>query len=172
MKSIKYIVITCLSVFILVSCEKIKSLSDVPHIEFRSFSVFDTVDILGNTMKAGLLKFYFEDGDGDLGLSAPTDSESDSINLFVTLYRVENGKIVLAPDNDPFKPTGFRIPYMNLTGQNTVMKGTISVLFTYLFYSSKDSLRYNFYVRDRALNVSNTDSTVVIPISINGTYKR
>ena len=39
-------------------------------IEFRSFSMFDSVDILGNRQRAGVLEFYFEDGDGDIGIKA------------------------------------------------------------------------------------------------------
>jgi hypothetical protein len=172
MRLINYLVIAFLLVFALISCEKIRKLPDTPHVEFRSFSVYDTVDILENKIKAGTLNFYFEDGDGDLGLNAPEDSLADSINLFLTLYREVNGRIIPAPAGDPFKPTGFRIPYMDNSGQNKILKGIISVNFTYLFYSSSDSLKYDFYVRDRALNVSNTDSTGIIPISKNGVYKR
>lgn len=172
MRSLRYLIIVSLASLVIVACEKIKTLPDTPHIGFKSFTVTDAVDSLGNTVKAGTLDFNFEDGDGDLGLNAPENSWSDSINLFVNLYRIENGKLVPAPADDPLKPTGFRIPYMPREGQNKILKGTIAVTFTYLFYSDEDSLRYSFYVRDRALNVSNTDSTGIIPISKNGVYTR
>ena len=70
MGKFRYQVIIFFVVLLLASCGKISTLPDVPKIEFTSFSVFDTVDILGNFAKGGRLKFYFEDGDGDIGLLA------------------------------------------------------------------------------------------------------
>ncbi|MDP4221725.1 MAG: hypothetical protein Q8868_00290 [Bacteroidota bacterium] len=156
------------------ACGKIQSLPDTPKIEYTDFTVFDTVDILGNAAKGGRLKFKFEDGDGDLGLPTPAaDSESldDSVNLFLTLYRMKDGVMGLAPDNDPMKPSNYRIPYMEVTGQNKILKGTIAVTFFYLFYSNKDTVRYDFYVKDRAQHISNTQSTATIPLYYNGVYK-
>lgn len=155
------------------SCGKIETLPPEPHIEYTSFTLFDTTDLLGNEIMGGDLKFYFEDGDGDLGLAVPDKVvEADTINLFVTLYRVNNGKISPAPVNDPFKPTGFRIPYMERTGQNKILKGTISVLFYYLIYTREDTIRYDFYVKDRAGNLSNTVSTSLIPVFYPGVYEK
>jgi hypothetical protein len=156
----------------LVSCGKIDTLPDVPRIEYTSFTVFDTTDLLGNIVKGGRLKFYFEDGDGNVGLPVPSEEEGslDSINLFLTLYRMNNGSITQAPDNDPLKPTGYRIPYMERTGQNKILKGNISVVFMYLFCTEEDSIRYDFYIKDRAENLSNTVSTGVIPLFNNGIY--
>ena len=73
-----------------------------------------------------------------------------------------------APDNDPFKPTGFRIPYMERLGQNKILKGNISVIFFYLFYTEEDTIRYDFYVKDRAGNLSNSVSTSLIPVYYSG----
>ena len=61
-----------LSLLILGSCTKIEHLSPIPSISFTSFTIFDTTDILGNESKAGRLNFYFEDGDGDIGLKVPS----------------------------------------------------------------------------------------------------
>lgn len=171
MKTKVLLALTFLSIAVFVSCGKIQSLPDEPHLEYRSFQIFDTTDILGNQIKGGRLKFYFEDGDGDLGLPAPETEDADSINLFMTLYRMTNGSIALAPDNDPYKPTGFRIPYMDRQGQNKILKGNISVIFFYLFYSKEDTIRYDFYVKDRAGNSSNTATTSVIPVYYTGVYE-
>jgi len=155
----------------LASCIKAKSLPDIPRIEYRSFSVFDTTDILGNGMKGGRLRFYFEDGDGDLGYLSPEESQStDSINLFFTLYRKIDGKMMPAPENDPLRPSGYRIPYMERLGQNKILKGTISVTFLYLFYSADDTIRYDFSIKDRAGNLSNTASTSDITLTVDSTY--
>ena len=171
MKEIRYLFLFIITLFILDSCRKIEQLPPVPHIEFTSFTVFDTLDILGNNSKGGKLKFYFEDGDGDLGLAAPTGTQTDSTNLFFTLYRKTGGVMVPAPDNDPLKPSAYRIPYMVRLGQNKILKGTISVTFLYLFYSPADTIRYDFYIKDRAQNESNIASTSEIVLSVNNIYQ-
>jgi hypothetical protein len=157
---------------LIVSCGKIETLPEEPYIEYTSFTVFDTTDILGNSIKGGKLKFYFEDGDGDLGLPDQTEeSDYDSINLFLTLYRLDDGVFTQAGQDDPLKPTGFRIPYMETIGQNTILKGDVTVVFQYLFFTEEDSIRYDFYVKDRAENISNLVSTSIIPLFYNGTYE-
>jgi hypothetical protein len=82
MRKIKYLVIILIFILALGSCRKIEQLSPIPHIEFTSFTVFDTLDILGNSAKGGRLKFYFEDGDGDLGLEVPSGNQTDTTNMF------------------------------------------------------------------------------------------
>ena len=171
MRDIRYLFPVIISLFILDSCRKIEQLPAVPHIEFTSFTVFDTLDILGNNSKGGRLKFYFEDGDGDLGLTPPTDTQPDSTNLFLTLYRKTGVVMLPAPDNDPLKPSAYRIPYMVRLGQNKILRGTISVTFLYLFYSPADTIRYDFYIKDRALNESNVASTSEIVLSVNNVYQ-
>ncbi len=171
MREIKYLPLIIFGIFILDSCQKVEQVSDIPHIEFTSFTVFDTTDILGNNSKGGRLKFYFEDGDGDVGLDAPSATQTDSTNLFFTLYRKIGGVMVPAPANDPLAPSAYRIPYMERTGQNKILKGTISVTFLYLFYSPGDTIRYDFYIKDRAQNVSNVASTSEIVLSVNNTYR-
>lgn len=166
-------VIVLFSLLAIVACGKIETLPPEPHIEYTSFTLFDTTDLLGNKIMGGRLKFYFEDGDGDLGLGVPDSiAETDTINLFVNLLRMNDGKISPAADNDPFKPTGFRIPYMERTGQNKILKGDISVIFFYLFYTKEDTIRYDFYVKDRAGNLSNTVSSSLIPVFYPGVYEK
>ncbi|MEI6049783.1 MAG: hypothetical protein WCS03_12840 [Bacteroidota bacterium] len=170
MRTIKFLVTVLIAVSALCSCRKIEKLPPVPRIEFTSFAVFDTIDILGNSAKGGRLKFYFEDGDGDLGLKTPSENQPDATNLFFTLFRKTNGDMVPSGDNDPFKPSSYRIPYMERLGQNKILKGTISVIFLYLFYSPGDTIKYDFYIQDRALNESNIASTSEIIISVNDIY--
>ena len=47
-------------VFILGACVPIEKLPPEPAIEFRSFTLYDTVDMLGNDARAGKLTFYFK----------------------------------------------------------------------------------------------------------------
>lgn len=168
-----YTVIFSLLMIAAASCKKIEHLPPVPYIEFRSFEVLDTTDILGNRAKAGRLKFYFEDGDGNIGLKEPSESLlEDSTNLFFTLYRKTDGEMVPASENDPLKPSPYRIPYMERLGQNKILKGTIAVTFLYFFYNESDTIKYDFYLKDRDLNESNLESTSEIIISVNNIYKK
>ena len=173
-------IIKCLFIVILISlafgsCRKIQQLPAIPRIEFNSFAVFDTIDPLENVCKGGRLNFYFEDGDGDLGLEpAEISGSDDTINMFLTLFRKENGVMIQIPDSgDIMKPSNYRIPYMERTGQNKILKGTISITFIYWFYEPIDSgiFRYDFFIKDRAGNISNTASTSEIALSLNDLYK-
>jgi hypothetical protein len=150
------------------SCGKIEQLPPEPRIEFRSFTVIDTTDLLGNQAKAGKITFYFEDGDGNLGEEANPAAPEESVNMYLAMYRKTNGIMVPAEASDPMKPSPFRIPYMERLGQNKILKGEITVVLLYLFYEAGDTIMYDFFIRDRANNYSNTESTCEIPIAENG----
>jgi hypothetical protein len=171
MRRIKYLVIVLAGLLASNGCKKIEQLPAEPSVKFTSFAVFDTTDILGNIEKGGRLKFYFEDGDGNMGLPEPTATDEDTTNLFLTLYRKTNGKMVLSKEDDPLKPSSYRIPYMTRTGINKVLKGTISVTFVYLFWTPSDTIMYDFYIKDRDNNISNVASTSEIILNVNDIYK-
>ena len=44
---------------------------------------------------------------------------------------------------------------MERLGQNKILKGTISVTFLYRLILPADTIKYDFYIKDRAYNVSN-----------------
>lgn len=176
MKSLNYFVLVTLIALFSGSCRKIQQLPDVPHIEFRSFAVSDTLNLLDYTNKTGKLVFYFEDGDGDLGLDPAEFSNSDdTVNLFLTLFRKIGEDMVQVPDSgDLLKPGNYTIPYLESPSQTKILKGTISVLIDYTFYNTadNDTFIYTFFIKDRAGNISNADTTVEIPLSYNGLYKK
>ena len=174
MRPIKYLFFLSLAaILVLGSCRKIVQLPPEPRIEYRSFTVFDTMDILGNVSKGGRLKIYFEDGNGDLGLKSDITSQADTTNLFLTLFRKTNGEMSQVPDDDLMKPSSYRIPYMERTGNNKILKGTITVAMLYLFYdpADNDTIIYDVYIKDRAGLISNTISTTEIALSFNNVYK-
>ena len=151
-------------------CEKIRQLPPEPYIEFRQFTMFDTIDQqLGNPGKAGILEFYFEDGDGDLGLRQPVAGQTDTTNLFFTLYYKESGVFIEADPLDFNSPSDYRIPYMEREGQNKVLQGFIEITFLYFIFDINDTIKYEFYIKDRAENESNIVSTCEIPLSMYGT---
>lgn len=169
MKRLLNIVITTSILVVFHACGKIEQIPPEPRIEFRSFAVIDTTDQLGNQAKAGKLTFFFEDGDGNVGDDNNPAAPESSVNMFLTLYRKIDGAMVPAASGDPIMPSPFRIPYMERLGQNKILRGEITVVMLYLFYSESDTIMYDFYIRDRDLNMSNTATTCEIPIAENGT---
>lgn len=171
MKTLKYLSLAAM-ILTLGSCQKIEQVPSRPRIEFTSFAIFDTTDLLGNKAKGGRLKFYFEDGDGNVGQASPDNAGSDTTNLFFTLFRKIEGVMVPATKNDPLYPSSYRIPFLRQKGQDKVMKGTIAVTFFYLFYSQGDTIRYDFRIKDRTDNISNLGSTSEIVLSVNDIYEK
>jgi hypothetical protein len=171
MRSIKLPVAIILILLYITSCGKIEKLPPEPSITFKSFEIFDSVDnLLGNKEKAGRLIFHFQDGDGDLGLPRSPEPVAgvDTVNLFFTLLRKTGNIFQEVANNDPLKPLSFRIPFMDRQGQNKILSGNISVTFLYLYYYPTDTIKYKFFVKDRLLHSSNTDSTCVIVLTKNG----
>jgi len=174
MKSTGIVLILTITLMAAAGCLKVEYLPAKPNIEYTSFEIFDTLDILGNTSKGGRLLFRFEDGDGDLGLAAPTVLQKDTTNLQLALYRKINGTMVRINDKyDPLLPySSYRIPYMERLGQNQILRGTIAVTFIYQSYSASDTIKYEFYIKDRAENFSNIEETSEIIVSENNTYTK
>jgi hypothetical protein len=170
MRIIKYLAISIIGILVLDSCKKIEQLPAVPFIRFDKFVVFDTNTSLG-MYKAGRLEFYFEDGDGDLGSINPDDgsTETETPDLYLSLFRKHGGIMIASTDTTAM--LSYRIPYMERTGVNKILKGTISVSIFY-FLPPTDTIKYDFYIKDRASNVSNVASTSEIIVSDNKVYTK
>ena len=142
------------------SCKKIESLPEIPSISFNSFILKDTTDVLGNEGKIGELIFDFEDGDGDIGLIQPDSLSVDStnFNLFFTLFGKIDGEFIEVSENDLETPLNYRIPYIEKEGQNKTLIGEIQVDFIYLLFEY-DTIKYSFFIVDRALHKSNVETT-------------
>lgn len=174
MKKLLFPVIVIIMLIPVTSCVEVEQIPAKPAIEYTSFEIFDTLDILGNLSKAGRLLFRFEDGDGDVGLAAPIGESTDTTNLQLTLFRKINGIMEKVTDkNDPLMPySSYRIPYMERLGQNQILRGTISVTMIYQSYGAGDTIKYDFYIKDRAENISNLEETAEIIVSENKIYTR
>ena len=131
--------------------------------------MLDSIDILGNPSRAGKLKFYFEDGDGDVGIMVNEFSSEDTINLFMTGYRKIDGSFFEITDStDVLKPSNYRIPFIERTGQNQVIMGTVEITFLYLFFAADDTIMYEFYIKDRAGHISNKEVSCEITFGSEG----
>jgi hypothetical protein len=144
------------------SCEKPESYSEIPEIEFKSFRVYDTTKS-GFNQRQIAISFKFVDGDGDIGYRLGVDDTTKKDNLFFSKYAQIGGSYVNI-DSLLVVPNVFSLPYedvMERSGQNKTMKGTIKVDLQELLVKY-DSIKYDFYIVDRAGNKSNVATTTEI----------
>jgi hypothetical protein len=150
------------------SCTEKTEFSEIPFIQFTKFEQLKNA---AGKDSIGILKLYFTDGDGDMGLSSadtlPPYNKGSLYyyNFFITYFEKQNGvwtKVVLPP---PFPgadtlTNNSRIPNLTPTGQNKSLEGEISMqLFTNNPFSPYDTIRYDVRICDRALNMSNLVQT-------------
>ena len=167
------VLFTLLAACVLVSssCSDKAEFPATPFIQFTKFEQLKSVDGKDSVC---ILKLYFTDGDGDMGLGAadtlaPFNKGSlYYYNFFITYFEKQNGvwtKVVLPP---PFPgadtlTNNSRIPNLTPTGQNKSLEGEISMqLFTNNPFSTFDTIRYDVRICDRELNMSNLVQTLEI----------
>jgi hypothetical protein len=148
-------------VLFLSGCPGVEPLTEIPYIEFRDFTLEEAVDDLGNEIILGELTFFFQDGDGDVGLYEPDTifpGDTSQYNLFFTMFKKENKEYIKLTEDDLNSPLYYRIPFIEREGQNKTLRGEIEVTFEYLTIEY-DTIRYAFYIIDREKHRSNTDTT-------------
>lgn len=142
-----------------VSCFKIITYPETPEVDFISFEIKDSLDILGNSVISGTLHFYFVDGDGDIGFDTIGGVKN---TIFLEKYKIENGTPIKI---DLLVPLNYYVPKFEKTGNNKTLKGEMFVyeLNEYVPFEY-DTIMYKFYIIDRAGNKSNVDSTGYIAL--------
>lgn len=172
---ISVIIWIALAVFTVHSCKKLDEFPDEPSIEYigfeRLFQGGDTV------FTRGVLKFSFQDGDGDLGLSKedtlpPFNFGSEYYyNLVITYFEVREGVVTEVPltfynpNTQQFDTITQSSRFPNLTPDavNKSISGEIfDTLFIYNYNSDYDTLLFEAFIYDRSLNKSNTITTAKI----------
>jgi hypothetical protein len=147
----KYIILFVIIV-ILPSCEKYDDYSPIPHV------TYDTLQPkTSNGSKFLEISIDFIDGDGDLCI--PNDTVK---NLIFTLYQLENDTFKKVDLTVPYE---FSIPYYEPEGRNKLMQGKILNKFYMSDLQQFDTIKFSFYVFDRAGNNSNTEYTPEIILS-------
>lgn len=151
------------ALFLVVSCKKDKRDAVAPVIEFKEAN-------LSADKTYSIVTFAFYDGDGDLGLVQNENTGNQEFNLFVDYYEMIDGVwtlkspvIVWNTGTSSFDTTELhlRIPFIvNETKQ--ALEGQIDVDLLYNFLA--DTIRYEIFIKDRALNESNkiTTSEIII----------
>lgn len=135
-------------------CLKSNDYPPEPAIEFMSYAYKDSIDDLGNPAHLGMITFSFTDGDGDLGLAQSDTTPPHDYNLYVNRIGIIGG-VEQAPEE-----LKFRIPYITPQGQIKALTGEMDVELDIIpLLVGYDTLFYELYLLDRALNKSNTITT-------------
>ena len=159
MKRLTEILIVISMLVLVFSCGELVQYSENPVIEYKSHIAIDSTDGLGNPERFVKLKFSIIDGDGDFGLkdSDTIDPYIDNFyyNFFSTLYGKKNGDYKEVDISNP----NYRIKYIEVE-ENKAYKADIIIDFEYMNeITSYDTVKYEFYVVDRALHQSNIASS-------------
>jgi hypothetical protein len=129
---------------------KKQSASPIPFIEFKDFvSNKDTANLFLN----------FTDGDGDIGLTQNDTIAPNNYNCFITY--IEKQKGIWVKRQLPFE-FNYRIPVVNTTSKSKTVKGEIKIAIKPYYYdpfSKYDTIKYEIYIVDKALNKSNVITT-------------
>jgi hypothetical protein len=142
--------------------------STIPAIEFKSFELVQETDTspLGLKYLKGILEFTFIDGDADIGLMGEPDTtnpySTDNYNVIINPYEkigLTYFKIIYDTADTNSVPPYFNIKYdpkFDRVGQNKTIKGNITINIPYFLEPPPyDTIRYEFYIFDRARNQSN-----------------
>jgi hypothetical protein len=172
-KKIKIALLTLFAIAIAVfSCVEFEEVSPIPEINYLSFDVVDGYDtLLDQPTKIAQLEFDFIDGDADIGVEryiADDESLPDSVRytVFIDLYDKVDGeynkRILLNStlDTATLHVIVYRDQKLERVGQNKTVKGKMTIN-TQLTAASflRDTFRLEFFIRDRALNKSNIETT-------------
>jgi hypothetical protein len=151
------------------SCQKPPEFSNTPVISLPKIEK-SYIDQTGDLVK---LSFDFTDGNGDLGLGeADTippywvnkSATADFNNIIIKMFKKENNiwKEIIFPDFD----LSGQFTRFQKGDKSSPLKGTIEYNFTIFNYfvgnsnlKKNDTIKFDIYIRDRALNNSNTIST-------------
>lgn len=140
-----------------ISCEPEEEISDIPQVNFKSLNGPFLIQQGTITSYGAELVFGFRDGNSDFGVDVSVQSK-DTINLYMIPFQKVNGVY----DSIDANLYGRRYTIKRdekLERTDGAVKGEIKVLVTYVLRPPFDTMRYDFYILDRAGNMSNVEST-------------
>jgi hypothetical protein len=155
---------------LMVSCVETEPVSPIPEITFKKLEIVQITDGLGNKIIMTKLQFTFIDGNADIGIEQgisdnPALPDSVRFNVFInTFEKKDNYYLPVVIDTaDTLMPPPYSAIFQNdkleRVGQNKTIKGTITLNMPYYLLPDYDTIRYEFYIRDRAGNKSNVEVT-------------
>lgn len=154
----KKLFIILLSALILIACTEEREYPIIPEIKYDSFALFQKINSYGDTVLAGELKFTLTDGDGDIGLrNYDTLPPDDTSKVYLRFFEKVNTDYELIYAEDTLN---YRIPYLTPAGKSKSLKAEIVIDIEYFLEPlNYDTVKYEFFIVDRAFNQSNVEST-------------
>lgn len=134
-------------------CKKKEEISPIPYIELQLLQVNNN----GFIDTSATVKFYYRDGDGDLG--SLTDQTSQEENIFIKTYEKKNGVFNFLIDQNA------TMPNLTPTASNKNIEGEIEYLLQLPLAVNNDTLKYEIYIKDRSGNKSNAINTKEIVVT-------
>jgi len=160
----KFFFLSLITAVLIPGCEMPETISPVPEITYKSFLLENYRDSLGNQGKLGTLKFDFIDGDADIGsIVYDYDTTEESLEKKYNVFLIPFEKLPDGYyDSVETQPLKYIIRFnekLNRVGQNKTVKGEIEISIQYAIIPPQDTLRYEFYIVDRARHRSNLEYT-------------
>ncbi|MBA7661742.1 hypothetical protein ES703_69762 [subsurface metagenome] len=160
------LILSFIILFVVHACIKTEPVSPVPEITFNSYELSVAYDtLLEQNILIGKLEFSFIDGDADIGMYYLEDTvawNENNYNLFLTPYEKVEGEYFLIEPDSSKPPPYYTIAHddkLDRVGQNKTIKGKIKLDILYFIVPEYDTIRYDFYIVDRAKHASNIEST-------------
>jgi hypothetical protein len=140
-------------------CMKKQSFSDTPVISFLSLELFvDTAHVV----RMGILTISYQDGNGDIGLN-PSDTFPPYqrngpyyYNYVINYFEKQNGVFKQVDLAIPFSA---RIPVLTPNDPNKAISGFIADTMDLYPPPLHDTIKFEAFIYDRALNKSNVITT-------------
>ncbi len=151
----------------ILSCKKPEKYSTTPEITFKEIPIKDTT-VFGNHLKRCVLTYSLIDGDGDIGFQdgdtfPPYEiSGNYYYNVLIIMSKMVDGVYQVVDTPEIGTHFYFRTKYIEPTGQNKTLKCTFYINLDFDIPSSWDSIKFDFFMYDRALHKSNIASTPLV----------
>jgi hypothetical protein len=150
----------------LCACVETEPVSPIPGIGFESYELGHAYDsLLDQYRLVGRLEFSFIDGDADFGIETNFDTLADDLynyNVFISAFQKIDTNYIPVEFDTTYPPLNYRIlraTPLDRVGQNKTVKGFIRIDMPFAVIPEYDTLRFDFYITDRAFNKSNVEST-------------
>lgn len=156
-----------------VGCGSPDEITDpIPFIELEEINVIKNSANKDSIIEISL---YFEDGDGDIGLSEsdtipPFDFGSPYFHNLPVTYLVERSgsfeELINPTNGNPYGNNHQRIPVLTPTGKNKTISGILTVKLAANPLNTKpERVKFEIRLIDRKLNISNMIETEPLDLS-------
>lgn len=154
-----FVAITLLTLF--ASCIKEEQYPIEPVIKYESFGALKDEN---DKDSLGVLTITYTDGDGDIGLQPYETVDPYRYNYYLRFFQKHNDEIFEIKPADTNVTFNGRIPVLTPTGRNKNIKGQISMFMDLyyarpLFKNDTIDIKFEVYIKDRALHTSNIVET-------------